>query len=77
MRGNPSGNLVPECEPQKGANWRLTKLNAKSCREDSAGKLRHTVTCPRSIVYTKLPGIAQGENKKSYRMSRTPHSAEN
>jgi hypothetical protein len=52
-------------------------LDAKSCREDSAGKLRHTVTRPRSIVYTKLPGIAQGENKKSYRMSRTPHSAEN
>jgi hypothetical protein len=39
-------------------------LDAKSCREDSAGKLRHTVTCPRSIVYTKLPGIVQGENKK-------------
>ncbi len=30
MRGNPSGNLVPECEPRKGVSWRLTKLDAKA-----------------------------------------------
>lgn len=66
MRGNPSGNLVPECEPRKGVSWRLTKLDAKSCREDSAGKPRHTVTCPRSIFYTKLLDVAQEENQKRY-----------
>lgn len=37
MRGNPSGNFVPECEPRKGVSWRLTELDAKSHREDSAG----------------------------------------
>jgi hypothetical protein len=36
MRGNPSGNLVPECEPRKGVNWRLSVLDAQESREDSA-----------------------------------------
>ena len=36
MRGNPSGNFVPECEPRKGVSWRLTEFDAKSPREDSA-----------------------------------------
>jgi hypothetical protein len=34
--GNPSGNFVPECEPRKGVNWRLTVLDARQIREDSA-----------------------------------------
>jgi hypothetical protein len=37
MRGNPSGNSVPECEPRKGVSWRLTEFDATSHREDSAG----------------------------------------
>ena len=36
MRGNPSGNLVPECEPRKRVNWRLSVLDAQESREDSA-----------------------------------------
>ena len=37
MRGNPSGNFVPECEPMNGVKWRLTEFDAGSYREDSAG----------------------------------------
>jgi hypothetical protein len=60
----PFRDLVPECEPQKGANWRLTKLDAKAAARIQQANLDTPVTCPRSIFYTKLLGIAQEENQK-------------
>ena len=66
MRGNPSGNLVPECEPRKGASWRLTEFDAENPRVDSAGSLDTCSLVLDSIFYTKAFGIAQGGNKESY-----------
>ncbi len=66
MRGNPSGNFVPECEPRKGVSWRLTELDAKSDREDSAGSSDTPSLVLGSIFYTKPPGFAQGGNQQSY-----------
>jgi len=66
MRGNPSGNFVPECEPRKGVSWRLTELDAKSNREDSAGSSDTPSLVLGSIFYTKPPGFTQGGNQKSY-----------
>ena len=66
MRGNPSGNFVPECEPRKGVSWRLTEFDAASAREDSAESSDTGSLVLDSICYTKARGIAQGENKKSY-----------
>src|ERR1700730_15806318 len=70
MRGNPSGNFVPECEPRKGVSWRLTQLDAKSYREDSAGSPDTQSLVLDSICYTKRFRIVQGGNKKSYRRVR-------
>ena len=64
IRGNPSGNFVPECEPQTGASWRLSELDAKSSREDSAGSSDTSSLVLDSICYTKANGIAQGGIKK-------------
>jgi hypothetical protein len=64
MRGNPSGNFVPECEPRKGVSWRLTELDAKSDRGDSAGSSDTSSLVLGSILYTKVNGIAQGGIKK-------------
>ena len=64
MRGNPSGNFVPECEPRKGVSWRLTELDAQSRREDSAGSSDTQSLVLGSICYTKVKGIVQGGNKK-------------
>jgi hypothetical protein len=66
MRGNPSGNLVPECEPQKGANWRLTILDAKLAAKIQQASLDTQSLVLDLNVYTKRQGIVQGENQKSY-----------
>src|ERR1019366_8176554 len=66
LRGNPSGNFVPECEPRKGVSWRLTELDAKSDRDDSAGSSDTQSLVLGSIFYTKPPGFAQGGGQKSY-----------
>jgi hypothetical protein len=65
MRGNPSGNFVPECEPRTGVSWRLTEFDAKNYREDSAGSLDTCSLVLDSICYTKVNGIVQGGNQKS------------
>ncbi len=65
MRGNPSGNFVPECEPRKGVNWRLTELDAKSSREDSAGSSDTQSLVLDSIFYTRRTRGVQEENQKS------------
>jgi hypothetical protein len=65
IRGNPSGNFVPECEPRKGVSWRLTELDAKNCRDDSAGSSDTQSLVLDSIFYTKPQGFAQGANQKS------------
>ena len=66
MRGNPSGNFVPECEPRKGVSWRLTELDAKSDRDDSADSSDTQSLVLGSIFYTKPPGVKQGGNQESY-----------
>jgi hypothetical protein len=66
MRGNPSGNFVPECEPRTGVSWRLSELDATSSREDSADSSDTYSLVLDSICYTKVNGIVQGENQKSY-----------
>jgi hypothetical protein len=66
MRGNPSGNFVPECEPRKGVSWRLSELDATSSREDSADSSDTYSLVLDSICYTKVNGIVQGGNQKSY-----------
>ena len=67
MRGNPSGNLVPECEPRKGVSWRLTEFDAENPRVDSAGSPDTQSLVLDSICYTKPHQVAQEENQKSYR----------
>jgi hypothetical protein len=66
MRGNPSGNFVPECEPRTGVSWRLSELDATSSREDSADSSDTYSLVLDSIFYTKLFWIVQGGNQKSY-----------
>jgi hypothetical protein len=66
MRGNPSGNFVPECEPRKGVSWRLTELDAQSDRDDSADSSDTQSLVLGSTCYTKPPGVTQGGNQKSY-----------
>jgi hypothetical protein len=51
----------------KGVSWRLTELDAKNCREDSAGSSDTCSLVLDSIFYTKPLGITQEENQKSYR----------
>ena len=67
MRGNPSGNFVPECEPRKGVSWRLTELDAQSDRDDSADSSDTQSLVLGSTCYTKPPGVTQGgESKKLF-----------
>ncbi len=66
MRGNPSGNSVPECEPRNRGHLRLSVLDVTNRRVDSAGSPRHSVTVLDLIGYTKTPGAMQAENQKSY-----------
>jgi len=68
MRGNPSGNLVPECEPRLKTGVKLEAYDI-GCHEPLRGfskQLRHSVTCPRSIFYTRTPPGVQAENQESY-----------
>ena len=64
MRGNPSGNFVPECEPRKGASWRLTEFDAASDREDSAESSDTCSLVLDSICYTKVKEMVQGGEQK-------------
>jgi len=59
MRGNPSGNFVPECEPRKGVNWRLTELDAQTSAT-IRGNSDNSSLVLGLILYTKAPGVAQG-----------------
>jgi hypothetical protein len=59
------GTLSPNANPGKGSVWRLTELDAKSHREDSAGSPDTQSLVLDSICYTKPHRIPQGENKKS------------
>jgi hypothetical protein len=65
MRGNPSGNLVPECEPRKGVSWRLTELDARTSATIRGNADTGSLVLD-SIFYTKPFGFAQGGNQKSY-----------
>ena len=64
MRGNPSGNLVPECEPRKGVNWRLSVLDAQRGREDSADDSDTYSLVLDLIVIPKRIGLCKGRTKK-------------
>ena len=68
MRGNPSGNLVPECEPRlkTGVKLEAYDIGCHKLLRGFSTQLRHSVTCPRSIFYTRTPPGAQAENQKSY-----------
>jgi hypothetical protein len=70
MRGNPSGNFVPECEPRKGSIGGFTELDAASNREDSAGSSDTGSLVLDSTCYTKVNRIVQEGNKKSYEVRR-------
>lgn len=65
MRGNPSGNSVPECEPRKGANWRLTILDATSCRADAANSSdTQSLVLGSILLYQNSPGSCKRRIKK-------------
>src|ERR1700690_594539 len=64
MRGNPSGNIVPECEPRKGVSWRLTEFDAKSHREDSAGSSDTCSLVLCRFVIPKRKALRKGGIKK-------------
>jgi len=73
MRGNPSGNFVPECEPRKGVNWRLSVFGCQNSPRRFSGQLRHLFTCPRlDLLYQSERSCARGESKK-LRRSKTLH----
>jgi len=64
MRGNPSGNLVPECEPRKGVNWRPSVLDAQSSREDSADN-SDTYSLVLDLMFIpNANGLCKGGTKK-------------
>ena len=64
MRGNPSGNLVPECEPRKGVKWRLSVVDAQSSREDSADN-SDTYSLVLDLMFIPNPrGLCKGRIKK-------------
>jgi len=58
MRGNPSGNIVPECEPRKGVNWRLSELYAQTSATIRGNSDTSSLVLG-LILYTKVPGVAQ------------------
>ena len=70
MRGNPSGNFVPECEPRKGVSWRLTELDAKSDRDDSADSSDTQSLVLGSIFIPNRPALSKGGIKKVIRRAQ-------
>jgi hypothetical protein len=58
------GTLVPECEPRKGVNWRLS-LNLMPKLRGFSGQLRHLFTCPRlDLLYQSERRLRKGRIKK-------------
>jgi len=62
----PFREPCPRMRTPKGVSWRLTELDAKSARDDSAGSSDTQSLVLGSIFYTKPPGFAQGGDQKSY-----------
>ena len=68
MRGNPSGNFVPECEPRKNFGVKLEVLRYWMPR--AAARIQQTaqtlsLTCPRlDLLYQNTLRRASGESKK-------------
>ena len=62
MRGNPSGNFVPECEPRKEVSLEAFSIGCPKQPRRFSEQLRHDFTCPRLVCYTKVKRIVQGGN---------------
>jgi hypothetical protein len=73
MRGNPSGNLVPECEPRKGANWRLTNWMPKAAaRIQQASLDTQSLVLGQSFI-PNSPALCKGRIKKVTGVSKHAH----
>jgi hypothetical protein len=61
------GTLSPNANPGKnGVELEAYDIGCHKLLRGCSKQLRHSVTCPRSIFYTRTPQGAQEENQKSY-----------
>lgn len=63
---NPSGNLVPECGPPNGVNWRLAELDAATRRADAQAGLDTQSLSSTPFFIPERQWIAQGENQENH-----------